>query len=346
MGVPGKETRFRAFPNPHRSRLPVLLTGLALVLAPPPAQGVPEAPPPTRAILLYTGGVAGELRSCGCSEGDLGGLAVRAGAMAALRAADPGPIFVLDSGDTHLRSALDLTRGDLERARRQSEVFARFHSRIGLDALVPGELDLALGADHLAGLYPPPAARLLAANLRDAEGGSPFPATAVIERQGFRLGLVAAVGEFLALGPEGRRLHAAPSIPEIGKGVAGLRRQGVHLVVLLSHLGLDEERRVARAVRGLDLVIGGHSRDRLPEPIFEGRVGVVQAGTRGKWLGRVEVTLGDRGPDGIPEATFRHQLLPMAPGMPTDQEVAAWVDSFAPRRTGPRRPQEEPGTDP
>lgn len=75
-----------------------------------------------------------------------------------------------------------------------------------------------------------------------------------------------------------------------------LRARGARLVVLLSHLGLDvpyeewDDRRLAAELQDeIDLIVGAHTHDLLPEGERIGRVLVVQAGEFGNHLGRVEV---------------------------------------------------------
>jgi 2',3'-cyclic-nucleotide 2'-phosphodiesterase (5'-nucleotidase family) len=87
---------------------------------------------------------------------------------------------------------------------------------------------------------------------------------------------------------------------EIARAAAAdLRRRGARLVVLLSHLGLEkpegrwDDRRIALELQDdVDLIIGAHSHDLLPEGEWIGRVLVTQAGAFGEHLGRIEVDNG------------------------------------------------------
>ena len=75
-----------------------------------------------------------------------------------------------------------------------------------------------------------------------------------------------------------------------------LRGKGAHFVVLLSHLGLDvpgepwDDRRLAAELQDdLDLIVGGHTHQLLPEGERVGRVLIVHAGEFGDHVGRVAV---------------------------------------------------------
>lgn len=79
-----------------------------------------------------------------------------------------------------------------------------------------------------------------------------------------------------------------------------LRSGGATLVVLLSHLGLDEpgsrwdDRRLAAELQDdIDLIVGAHSHDLLPHGELVGNVLIAQAGEFGDHLGRIEID-GDR----------------------------------------------------
>jgi 2',3'-cyclic-nucleotide 2'-phosphodiesterase (5'-nucleotidase family) len=69
-----------------------------------------------------------------------------------------------------------------------------------------------------------------------------------------------------------------------------VKRQGASVIVLLSHLGLDADKRVAGAVPGIDVIVGGHSHTEIPKPLRL-RTGTVitQAGAYGAYLGVLEL---------------------------------------------------------
>ena len=79
-----------------------------------------------------------------------------------------------------------------------------------------------------------------------------------------------------------------------------LRSRGAKLVVLLSHLGYAhglppwDDRRIAPELQDdVDVIIGAHSHDLLPEGEWIGRILVAQAGCYGDHIGRIEID-GDR----------------------------------------------------
>ena len=77
----------------------------------------------------------------------------------------------------------------------------------------------------------------------------------------------------------------------------------VDALVALTHIGLREDERLAAACPELDLVIGGHSHNKLSEPKVVGGVPIVQAGWFGHFLGETELTWA--APGARPQVTGR-----------------------------------------
>jgi 2',3'-cyclic-nucleotide 2'-phosphodiesterase (5'-nucleotidase family) len=60
-------------------------------------------------------------------------------------------------------------------------------------------------------------------------------------------------------------------------------------LIALSHLGLRHDRLLAQRVPRLDLILGGHSHDTLPEPDVVAGVPIVHAGPYGAFASRTEL---------------------------------------------------------
>jgi len=83
-----------------------------------------------------------------------------------------------------------------------------------------------------------------------------------------------------------------PDFCDVGQDLVDeLRGQGIVPVVVLSHLGLEDDRRLAETVAGIDLIVGAHSHDRLPAGEERNGVLIAQAGEYAQALGRVDLTL-------------------------------------------------------
>ncbi len=61
------------------------------------------------------------------------------------------------------------------------------------------------------------------------------------------------------------------------------------LLIVLSHIGLSLDRKLAAAVPRIDLILGGHSHDTLAAPEYAGPVPIVHAGPYGRFVSRTEL---------------------------------------------------------
>jgi 2',3'-cyclic-nucleotide 2'-phosphodiesterase (5'-nucleotidase family) len=65
------------------------------------------------------------------------------------------------------------------------------------------------------------------------------------------------------------------------------------LIIALTHQGADEDTVLARSVKGLDVIVGGHSHTRLRTPSVVNGVVIVQAGSNVENLGILRLTVED-----------------------------------------------------
>jgi sulfur-oxidizing protein SoxB len=65
-------------------------------------------------------------------------------------------------------------------------------------------------------------------------------------------------------------------------------------VVLLSHNGFDVDVKQAARVRGIDVILGGHTHDAIPMPTRVGETLIIASGSHGKFLSRLDLEVRDR----------------------------------------------------
>lgn len=80
---------------------------------------------------------------------------------------------------------------------------------------------------------------------------------------------------------------------ETARAVVSKLRAEADIVLCLSHLGYDTDLKLAAAVPGIDIIVGGHSHTEVPEPKLVGGAIVVQAGEWAKHLGVLEIEVVD-----------------------------------------------------
>ena len=121
----------------------------------------------------------------------------------------------------------------------------------------------------------------LAANIYYKDSGKPYlPATTIIEKEGIKIGFIGATTPFV---PEYEnktgyvnQMEFTMPIPEIKKQIANLKQQSVDAIVLVTHMGLDNENNkpgtgvadVANQLPELDIIIAGHNHQNISEKVI------------------------------------------------------------------------------
>ncbi len=117
---------------------------------------------------------------------------------------------------------------------------------------------------------------------------------------------------------------------ELQKLVDGLRNNDkVDAVVLLSHNGMDVDLKLASKVSGIDVILGGHTHDAVPQPIAVNNPGgvtlVTNAGSNGKFLGVLDLNLARGKVNDV-----RYRLLPVfSELLKPDPAMQALIDKIA-----------------
>src|SRR5689334_10792436 len=107
----------------------------------------------------------------------------------------------------------------------------------------------------------------------------------------------------------------------IAANVEKLRGDKVDLVVLLSHNGFDVDRKLASRVRGIDVILTGHTHDALPDVVKVGGTLLIASGSHGKFVSRLDLDVRD---GGIKD--FRFRLIPVfADAITPEATVAAKI---------------------
>ena len=118
-----------------------------------------------------------------------------------------------------------------------------------------------------------------------------FRRTHLIELEnGLTVGLFGLIGQdavSVAASPE--PVEFADPTETAAAMTAQLREEGADLVVAITHCGVEEDRALARAVPGIDVIVGGHCHTALEEPVIEGETVIVQAGSSLQYLGVLEL---------------------------------------------------------
>jgi S-sulfosulfanyl-L-cysteine sulfohydrolase len=148
----------------------------------------------------------------------------------------------------------------------------------------------------------------------DSASGRVFKPATIKELGGYK---VAVIGQAFPYVPIAHPRRFTPDWTfgirdeELQKLVNSLRgNDKVDAVVLLSHNGMDVDLKLASRVRGIDVILGGHTHDAVPQPIPVANSGgttlVTNAGCGGKFLGVLDLDMAKG-----KVADVRYRLLPV-----------------------------------
>lgn len=311
----------------RRSRAARRLLSLWIVAwlgaAVPAAASDPQAPPRVR--FLLSGDVLGEAEPCACADRPLGGLAQRAFLVSEVRRAD-GPTVVLDAGNLLFRSLMALSEDAESRRKASAMALVDAYSLMGVDAVNVGPHDLSAGLDYLQRLQGRAGFPWLSSNLVDPDSGEPvFTERLTVERDGTTVAVLGVLPGQM----QGAGYRTTDPVSAARAQAAEARQGGADLVVLLSSLGLDEERQLARKVQDVDLILGCGDRAATDPPVWVGDTLLVHPGSRGKDMAQVEW----RGGKG--KGRFEPDVVLVERGGPVDEEVHALVEELRVRIEDP-----------
>lgn len=270
----------------------------------------------THLVVLHTNDLHGQVRPIDGA----GGLPEVAAAIERERRAEEAELLVLDGGDWF--------QGTVEGRSEEGQAYVSAMRAIGYDALVVGNHEFDLGLGALRGVVALWGERALCANVFLPDGTRPPWARPyrVLERAGLRVGVVGFVSRYTPeiVPKEARSLVFRDPVEVLGE----LREElaaAADLVVVLSHQGVGGDRRLAEAFPDLPLIVGGHSHTVLKEGLRKGATLIVQAGSRARSVGRVDLWL-ERDEEGtmrVVESEARLVSLEGRPGEVRNETVDA-----------------------
>ncbi|MFO1372667.1 MAG: bifunctional UDP-sugar hydrolase/5'-nucleotidase, partial [Candidatus Competibacteraceae bacterium] len=249
----------------------------------------------------------------------VGGIARLASAVQAVRAEAPQrPVILLFAGDMlqgTVTSSLFFGIPDLG-----------FFSDMGVDAAVMGNHELDYGQDIFRKLLERARFPVLSANVQ-AEP-KPFPLQPYVilhPKHGPRVAVLGLTTTELTTTTHPRNAVGL-SVDDpvvVAKRLMPQLKAQAELVVVLSHLGIADDQRLARDVMGVDLVVGGHNHNVYASPVITNGVPIVQAGDRGRYLGRMDLTV-----SGGHVKVAHYRLIPIEANTPENAKMAANVSEI------------------
>lgn len=253
----------------------------------------------------------------------LGGLYKKAAYLEQIRKSQT-PLVIVDSGDL-LNEDEEIPENVMEASKLKADTIAQIYKYIGVDAVNVGELDLVLGISYLKELEKKHGLPFISANLVD-DKDAPIFKRYIIKKAGDKnVGIFGVIGDTSEM---------ATKVSEITKDAAYIQDPlqaaeaivkelagKVDYMIALTHQGTNRDWVIARRVKGIDLVVGGHDKQKTKEPFEAEKTLIVQAGEKGQYQGILEVAM-----DGTKSA--HNILLPFGDEIANDQKVKDMITAY------------------
>ena len=191
-----------------------------------------------------------------------------------------------------LLSAGDMIQGNNWTNLFQGESVMELINEMRFDAMVVGNHEFDFGQDVLRRRISEAKFPVLGANVEGLDSLKPY---VIKELKGIKMGIIGVVTEDVPATTHPKNvegLHFFSPFDIIAKCVKELKDK-THMIVVLSHIGHPVDRMIAEKIKGVDVVVGGHSHAKVTKPVKVGDTIIVQAWEHGKALGVLDLTLKD-----------------------------------------------------
>jgi 2',3'-cyclic-nucleotide 2'-phosphodiesterase (5'-nucleotidase family) len=274
-----------------------------------------QASAQNKITIVYTNSLNGHLDDCGCKENPNGGLVVRAEEIKKIKSSYEN-VFLFETGDFFPPESDELL----------AEYLVKSYKFIGYDAISIGDQEFTGGIENIikySGELP-----FVCNNILVQSGGqwkNIFKRYTIIEKNNIKAGVIGTISGNAFKYHTGKVLNQIKildQIKEINDDIEALKAKGVKLILLLSHSGYDEDLALAKKIKGIDVIISGHSQTLVNDPGKDAPI-IVQAGADGARIGIAELSL--TGKTSLVRNSFR---LPHLPSSKENSVIRKYIDEY------------------
>lgn len=292
---------------------------------------------PLEVTIIHTNDLHAKIEPTTRGNSSLGGYARKATVIQRLRESSPNPI-VLNAGDTF--------QGTLYFNVYEGLADLAIMNYIGYHAMAVGNHEFDKGPAPLERFARLAKFPVIAANLDLTDEPSLrdlIPPHTTIEIGGQRVGVIGLVtNDTPNISAPGDTVRFLPYVESVERSVRALRAEGVDKFILLTHIGYEADLELARELRDIGVIVGGHSHtvlgprvDGLAPPrgpyptVVRNAAGdttlVVQAGDWGRLVGHLRVQFDADGR----VAGWSGSPVAVDQDVPPDPVVESMVQAFA-----------------
>lgn len=235
-------------------------------------------------------------------------------------------IVFLDNGDTF--------HGTYPVVHTKGQILPPLLNELRLDAMT-AHWDFAYGSDAFQALVEELNYPMLAVNIYDEETKElVFPPYLIKEVNELKIGVIGIAATIVdKMMPKhfSEGIYFTMGNEELPKYIHELKKEeDVDLIVVLSHLGFPQEIKLAQEVAGIDVLLSGHTHNRIYEPVQINNTIIMQSGCHGSFLGHLNLMIKNK-----KIIDYTHQLVLLGETMQEDEDMKKLVN----QRMAPYREQ-------
>jgi len=153
----------------------------------------------------------------------------------------------------------------------------------------------------------------------------------ILTNDDIKIGVFSIIGKDAGLvAPKASPVIFAKQISFAREMVKELQKENCKIIICLSHSGVSKQMKgtwsgedidLAKGVKGIDLIIGGHSHTRLEQPVIINGTLIVQTGEFGQFVGKLSLTYSD--------GNLRfdsYKLLPVDDSLMGDKKINSLIE--------------------
>ncbi len=270
--------------------------------------------------IMFSHNINGETHPCGCRNFPLGGIPQIAGS---LQNPSNSPLVYVDTGDAFFPST------QVPKLLEKSQVFtankiAESFDKNGLELFLPGDQDFAFGEDFLATISTKHKFQFVISNLNSKKikhkkwVAKKFGNQNIIFLGILHPTLLKTEYRHLVNNPEKSIRMTLVEISEKFGDLDDLK------LVLLSHSGMDIDKKLAAQFPMLDWIIGSHSQAFTQLTVDVGNTKIVQVLSRNHYLGNIKIAANKKGKDSFKVIEIRDELKDKV----KDNKMIPWLDAY------------------
>jgi len=199
----------------------------------------------------------------------------------------------------------------------------------GLDYAILGNHEFDFGIDVLKQRIAESKFTWILSNVFDADGRTIGASVPYVIRDvgGMKIGIIGLCITTSAIAPAWKKqFRLVDPMTAAAQYLPILKRQGVNVVVAITHLYFTEDRELARRFPGIDLIIGGH--EHYPLTATENHALISKAGSDAKFAARLDLI---RAPGAGSTVERFFELIPVTKDIADDPDTAKVADSYESR---------------